>query len=205
VEIAELESKIDQLEKEMRADIESISTAKVLNFKETTFKEGLTNVNLRITKNELQLKSVTESPDKRFPSEGADNFTSLLISPVDLNFPATATASTTTTDHRGELYYGYEHKDGTRTCCLARNEVEDTRLRQNGFNMVYYSYRHDDILEWMIRLSKESPAHLRGGGISISGGIGDSTTNSGGGLHRNCLRKPRLTKVPPKNHLQHRC
>jgi hypothetical protein len=32
----------------------------------------------------------------------------------------------------------------------------------------------------MIRLSKESPAHLRGGGISISGGIGDSTTNSGG-------------------------
>ena len=63
-EIAELESKIDQLEKEMRADIESISTAKVRDFKDTTFKEGLTNVNLRITKNELQLKSVTESLDK---------------------------------------------------------------------------------------------------------------------------------------------
>jgi hypothetical protein len=75
----------------------------------------MTNVNLRIMKNELQLKSVTKSLDKRFPSEGADNFTSLLISPVDHDPPATATASTTTTDHRGELYYGYERKDGTRT------------------------------------------------------------------------------------------
>ena len=51
VEIAELDAKIKQLENEMRCDIASISAAKVLEFKESDFKEGMTNVNLRITKN----------------------------------------------------------------------------------------------------------------------------------------------------------
>ena len=89
-EIADLETKIEQLEKEMRSDIENVSTAKILDFKETEFKEGMTNVNLRITKNELQLKSVTETLDKRFPSDEDDKFTSLLASPVDAAATATS-------------------------------------------------------------------------------------------------------------------
>jgi hypothetical protein len=67
----------------MCSDIVTVLTAKVLAFKKTEFKEGMTNVNLRITKNELQLKSVTKSLDKRFPSGDGDKFTSLLVSSFD--------------------------------------------------------------------------------------------------------------------------
>jgi hypothetical protein len=43
----------------------------------------MTKVNVRISKNELHLKSVVETLDERFPTEGESNFTSLLISPVN--------------------------------------------------------------------------------------------------------------------------
>jgi hypothetical protein len=45
----------------------------------------MTKVNVRISKNELHLKSVVETLDERFPTEGESNFTSLLISPVNPN------------------------------------------------------------------------------------------------------------------------
>ena len=183
-EIAELDAKIHQLEKEMCSDIERVSTAKVLEFKETDFTEGLTNVNLRITKNELQLKSVTESLDKRFPSNESDSFTSLLIPPIapDEETPVPTAAMSTKNKHRGELFYGYEHKDGRRTCSLARKEVEDDRLRRSGFIMVHYSYSHDEILQWMILSLKPPPeqafpANLRGG-VSDSGGVALNLTEA---------------------------
>jgi hypothetical protein len=72
--------------------------------------------------------------------------------------------------------YGYQHKDGRRTCCPARNEVGDSRLRRNGFILEYYSYSHDEILQWMTRSHKSPPKHalpanLRGGGMSDFWGV----------------------------------
>jgi hypothetical protein len=81
-EIAELDAKIQQLEQELRGDIATASAAAVKDFKQTDFKAGMTNVNLRITRNELQLQSVAETLDHRFP-DGETKFTSLLVSPVE--------------------------------------------------------------------------------------------------------------------------
>ena len=53
VEIAESDAKITQLKKELRGDIASVSAAAVLDFKQKDFKEGMTNVNLPNTRNEL--------------------------------------------------------------------------------------------------------------------------------------------------------
>ena len=118
----------------MRGEMTNVSDMSVLNFKENEFREGMTNVNLRITQQTLHLRSVAESLDERFP--GDPPFTSFLATPVDIDdgggkLPAT---KPTTTAPRKELcYYGSEHKDGRRTCCPARKEAEDDRLRRNGF------------------------------------------------------------------------
>ena len=159
---------------ELRGDIDSVSAASVLRFKENEFKEGMTNVNLRITQQALQLKSVAESLDERFPWELP--FTLFLIA-LDIDDTGggkpPAKKSKATAPHK-ELYYGFEHKDGRRTCCPARNDAEDNGLRQNGFILHQYSYSHDEILQWMTRSLKESPEQpspvdLHGGGGMDSG------------------------------------
>ena len=199
-EIAELDAKIQQLEQELRGDIATASAAAVKDFKQTDFKAGMTNVNLRITRNELQLQSVAETLDHRFP-DGDTKFTSLLVSPVETatGAPNPTTEATnmasgetrptvgtfTANKHPRELFYGYEHKDGRRTCCPARKEAEDDRLRRNGFIMVQYSYSQDEILQWMTRSLKHppeltSPTHRRGGGSLNTGGEA-GLLNTGGG------------------------
>ncbi len=190
-EMEELDAKLAKIEEEMNAmraalreDIADTSAASGLRFKENEFKEGMKNINLRITQQALHLKSVAESLDERFPGEPP--FTSFLISsdaddtegekpPAKKSRPAAL--------HK-ELYYGFEHKDGRRTCCPARNEVEDSRLRRNGWILTQYSYSHDEILQWMTRSLKEppeppaqpQPVDLRGGGSAESGGAATNTS-----------------------------
>ena len=73
-EIAELDSKIDQLEKEMSESIEqlememmehiaSVTTTCLLDFKENEFKGGMDEVTLRITQHGLHLQSMAEMLD----------------------------------------------------------------------------------------------------------------------------------------------
>ena len=182
-EMEELDAKLAKLEEEMNemwGELVNVSTASVEEFKANEFKEGMTNVNLRITQQALQLRSVAESLDERFPGETP--LTSLLITPVEEDDgggkpPAKRSKPPPSTK---ELYYGFEHKDGRRTFCSARKEAEDDRLRRNGFILRQYSYSQEEILQWMTHQQKEppeqsSPVHLRGGGNMNSGGVGTSS------------------------------